>query len=182
MNHNLLKGMNLLLIGMMGVGKTTVGQLLAQQLGYHFLDTDTLIEKVARKTIVEIFATEGEDSFRDLESQVLRELCAFTRTVIATGGGIILRRQNWSYLQHGLIIWLDAPIELLVKRLLDDRSRPLLQETDLRLKLTNLLEQRRPLYAQADLQIVIQDRQTPEEIMTGIMEQIPTVLKPRVST
>ncbi|MGK7872761.1 MAG: shikimate kinase [Xenococcaceae cyanobacterium] len=172
-----LLGTNIFCIGMMGAGKTTVGKLLAQQLGYRFFDTDVLIEQVAGQTINEIFATEGEESFRELEGKVLQELSAYTRSAIATGGGIVLRQKNWSYLHHGLIVWLDAPVEVLMKRLAEDTARPLLQEADLALKLTSLLEHRRPLYAQADLHIFIEDSQTPEQISSRVIEMIPTVLK-----
>lgn len=175
--NDLLKGLNVFLIGMMGAGKTTVGQLLAQQLGYRFFDTDVLIERVAASTISEIFATEGEESFRGLETQVLEELSAYTRSAIATGGGIVLRQKNWSYLHHGLIVWLDAPLEVLIRRLAEDRTRPLLQEADPTLKLKSLLEHRRPLYAQADLHIQIEISQTPEQIVSQVIELIPTVLK-----
>jgi shikimate kinase len=176
--NNLLQGVNVFLIGMMGTGKTTVGQVLARQLSYNFLDTDALIEQIKGQTVREIFAGEGEENFREIESQVLAELSAYTRNVVATGGGIILRRKNWSYLHHGLIIWLDAPVDLLIKRLAEDTTRPLLQETDLKLKLTTLLEQRRNFYAEADLQITIQKNQTPEQIVEQIISKIPTVLKP----
>jgi shikimate kinase len=170
-----LQGINIYLIGMMGVGKSTVGKLLAEKLGYRFFDTDTLIERVAQKTIPDIFATEGEASFRQLESQVLNELSAYTRSAIATGGGIVQKPMNWSYLRHGLIIWLDADLELLNKRLEGDDSRPLAS------KLESLLETRRPLYDQADLHIRIQPEQTPEEIVREILTQIPTVLKPQAA-
>ena len=175
--NNLLQGVNIFLIGMMGTGKTTVGNLLARKLGYRFFDTDILIEKVAGQTINQIFATEGEESFRDLESKVLGELSTYTRSAIATGGGIVLRTKNWSYLHHGLIIWLDTPVELLTKRLTEDTTRPLLKETDLNSKLTSLLEHRRSLYAQADLHIEIKIEQTPEHIASEVIEMIPTILK-----
>lgn len=162
---------------MMGSGKTTVGQLLAQKLGYRFFDTDVLIERVAGKTINEIFATEGEGYFRELEAQVLQQISAYTQSAIATGGGIILQQLNWSYLQQGLIIWLDAPVELLTQRLAEDNTRPLLKETDLKSKLSNLLAQRRSRYAQADLHIVLTPQQTPEDIVENIIKQIPSVLK-----
>ena len=171
-----LQGLSVFLIGMMGTGKTTVGQLLAQKLGYRFFDSDDLIEKVANQSINEIFASQGEDSFRELETQVLTQLSAYTRSVFATGGGIILSQKNWSYLHQGLIIWLDAPVEVLVKRLADDTSRPLLQD-DLAATLTSLLEQRRSRYAQADLHIPIEASQTPHQIVSQIIEKIPTVLK-----
>ncbi|MEA5510893.1 shikimate kinase [Crocosphaera sp. UHCC 0190] len=178
--QQLLQGVNIFLIGMMGTGKTTVGQVLAKRLSYRFFDTDVLIERVTQQTINDIFATEGEEAFRDIESQVLAELAAYTKSIIATGGGIILQQKNWSYLHHGLIIWLDSPVDLLIKRLAEDTTRPLLKATDLNLKLEFLLEQRRSLYAQSDLHIRINDQQTPDDIVTQILAMIPTVIKPKL--
>ncbi|AFY76832.1 shikimate kinase [Pleurocapsa sp. PCC 7327] len=178
---NLLQGVSVFLVGIMGTGKTTVGQILAQQLGYRFFDTDVLIERVAGQTINEIFARQGEERFRELETQVLAELSAYTKSVIATGGGIVMRPINWSYLHHGLIVWLDAPVELLRKRLAEDTTRPLLQAIDRAKKLSSLLEIRRPLYQQADLQIAIAQNQTPEQITAKLIEQIPTVLKSKAT-
>ena len=172
-----LQGINLYLIGMMGAGKTTAGQLIAKHLGYGFLDTDQVIVQVAGKSINQIFAESGEAAFRQLESQVLSGVCAHTKLTIATGGGIIMSSINWSYLHHGLTVWLDAPPELLYKRLLDDSSRPLLKDADPLGKLRSLLEQRRPLYAQADLRITIDEEKTPAEIAQQVIELIPTVLK-----
>lgn len=172
-----LQGLNVFLIGMMGAGKTTVGALLASQLGYYFFDTDVLIEKVAGKTINEIFAQDGEDNFRELESRVLSELSAHTKLTIATGGGIVLRRFNWSYLHHGLIVWLDAPVELLVNRLQNDKTRPLLQKHNPAQELQKLLDQRQSLYAEADLRIPVKANDTSEQITSRIISAIPTVLK-----
>lgn len=175
--------MNVFLIGMMGTGKTTVGQLLAAQLGYRFFDTDILIERVAGTTINEIFATRGESYFRTLESQVLEQVCAYTRSAIATGGGIVLKPGNWGHLRHGLIVWLDAPVEILVQRLQEDESRPLLKDRDLSEKLSTLLAERRSLYAQADLRIAIANpEQTPKEITAEILDRIPSVLKKGVGS
>ena len=173
----MLKGMSVFLIGMMGVGKTTVGKNLARQLGYRFCDTDVLIETVANQTISNIFATAGEASFRELESQVLSEVSPYTKTVIATGGGIVLKQMNWSYLRHGLIVWLDADVDLLLERLKEDSTRPLLQEVDPEAKLKSLLEERTHLYSQADLHICLKAEQTPEAIAQQIVSEIPTVLK-----
>ena len=173
----MLKGMSVFLIGMMGVGKTTVGKNLARQLGYRFCDTDVLIETVANQTISNIFATAGEASFRELESQVLSEVSAYTKTVIATGGGIVLKQMNWSYLRHGLIVWLDADVDLLLERLKEDSTRPLLQEVDPEAKLKSLLEERTHLYSQADLHICLKAEQTPEAIAQQIVSEIPTILK-----
>ncbi|WP_071188616.1 shikimate kinase [Trichormus sp. NMC-1] len=174
---NLLKGVNLYLIGMMGVGKTTVGRLLAQQLGYGFLDTDDVIVKAAKKSINEIFADEGEAAFRQLESEILAQVCAYTKLTIATGGGIVLKRENWGYLRHGLIVWLDVPVEILLHRLAEDQTRPLLQDSHPEDKLRSLLEQRQSLYSQADLHITITESETPEQIATRILEVIPSILK-----
>ena len=183
-NQNLrdrLKGINVYLIGMMGAGKTSVGRLLAQHLDYRFFDTDAVIEQVAKKSINDIFASDGEESFRKLESQVLSELSAYTKLAIATGGGIILKRENWSYLQHGLVIWLDVPVEILIARLQHDTTRPLLKNADMATEFPKRFEQRKPLYAQADLHIPVRKGQTPEEIATQVIEAIPTVLKPELS-
>ena len=174
----MLKGVNLYLIGMMGAGKTSVGRELAQKLNYRFFDIDDIIERVAGQTINEIFAGAGESAFRQIESQVLAELSAYTNLAIATGGGIVLRRENWSYLHHGLVVWLDVPVEILISRLADDSTRPLLKDSDPALKLQTLLDQRQSLYAQADLRITVSDGETPEQVATRVMEQIPTVLKP----
>lgn len=173
----MLKGLNLYLVGMMGVGKTTVGRELATRLGYQFFDTDTLVEQVAGKTINEIFTQDGESIFRQIETQVIAELSTYTRKAIATGGGIVLRRENWSYLHHGLIVWLDAPVELLISRLQNDTTRPLLKNPDPAGELQKLLEQRQRLYAQADLKISVSTDETPEEIATRVIEAIPSVLK-----
>jgi shikimate kinase len=172
----ILKGLSIYLIGMMGSGKTTVGQVLAQQLGYRFFDTDVLIERVTNQTINQIFANDGEERFRKIETQVLAQLSAYTKSVVATGGGIVLKQQNWSYLRQGLVIWLDASVDVLMQRLAKDDTRPLLKESDLKQKLVSLLEQRQLLYAEADLRIVIEITQTPEEIVSQIEHKIPTVV------
>ncbi|WP_373526180.1 shikimate kinase [Nostoc sp.] len=178
---SLLRGVNLYLIGMMGVGKTTVGRLLAKELSYGFVDTDNVIAQATGKSINELFAQVGETGFRQLESDVLAQVCAFTKLTIATGGGIVLRRENWGYLHHGLIVWLDAPVELIYSRLVEDTTRPLLQDADLKGRLRSLLEERTPLYSQADLQITLQEGETPEDIAKRIFEAIPSVLKTQVS-
>ncbi|MEM7714178.1 MAG: shikimate kinase [Cyanobacteria bacterium P01_A01_bin.68] len=175
--NNLLQGINLYLVGMMGAGKTTVGRLLASELGYGFVDTDEVITASAKKSINNIFAEEGEAEFRQLESDVLSQVSAYTKLAVATGGGIILKRENWSYLHHGLIVWLDATPELLYNRLKEDTTRPLLQDSNPLLKITNILKERESLYSLADLRITLQERETPEEIAKRVMKQIPSVLK-----
>lgn len=175
-----LNGVNIYLIGMMGAGKSTVGQDLSRKLGYKFLDTDDLIKKVAGQSISDIFAKEGEEKFRDLESQVLSQICAYKQLVIATGGGIVLRSMNWSYLRHGIIIWLNVPVEALYQRLKGDTTRPLLQHPDPLGQLQNILEQRQTLYGQGDLEIQVNINDQSEEVAAKIIEKIPSILKPQI--
>lgn len=178
---NPLQGVSVYLIGMMGAGKSTVGKQLAAQLGYQFFDTDTVIEQLAQQPISQIFATSGEPAFRELETQVLAELSTYKKLVIATGGGIVLNRMNWSYLQHGLVVWLDVPVEQLYDRLKQDTTRPLLQVADPQQHLQTLLNQRRSLYAQADITLTGQGDETPEQVAQQILDLIPTVIKPELS-
>ena len=172
-----LAGLNIYLIGLMGAGKTTVGRELARALDYRFFDSDELIERVAQQTISEIFAHQGDAAFRDLETQVLQQLSACARSVIATGGGMVLRQQNWGYLQSGLTVWLDAPVELLVQRLADDQSRPLLATEDRAATLHRLLQERRSRYAEADLTLSVTTAQTPVAIAQNLLAKIPSILK-----
>lgn len=176
-NADLLQGLNIYLVGLMGVGKTSVGETIAQQINYRFFDTDQLITRIQGKPITDIFAQEGETYFRDLETQVLQELSACSRSVIATGGGIILKKKNWSFLQQGLVVWLDANVDLIMERLANDQSRPLLQTDDPRQTLEDLWFKRRSTYAQADLQVIIKPEQSPMEVAIELFAQIPSVIK-----
>jgi len=175
-----LKGINLYLIGMMGVGKSTVGQLVAQSLGYQFFDTDAVIEQVAGQPIPSLFTEMGEVGFRDLERRVLAELSTYTRLAIATGGGIVLRRENWGYLRHGVIVWLDVPIEQLQQRLESDTTRPLLQGGDLATRLQTLWSQRRSLYAQADVHVGYEQGESPAQVAARVLDQVQQVIQPEI--
>ncbi len=172
-----LQGLNIYIIGMMGSGKSTVGPLLAKHLGYSFLDTDTTIEKLVGQSVTEIFQTVGETEFRQIETQVLAEVSAHLRLVVATGGGIAIERENWNHLHQGLVIWLDPHVEILVERLQGDTTRPLLASADLSSKLTAILLERRHRYSEADIQVSIDRNLTAEEIIDRILAAIPTVLK-----
>ena len=174
MMSNLLKGLNIYLIGMMGSGKTTVSRYLAQSLNYRLIDTDQTIEAIAKMPIANIFEQQGEAYFRELETKVLAELSVYTRSVVSTGGGIITQPINWSYLRQGLVIWLDVELEILQERVAKDDTRPLANQ------LESLLESRRPLYAQADLHITTKLEQSASEISAQIIETIPSVLKTQV--
>jgi shikimate kinase len=174
-----LQGLNIYLIGMMGAGKSTISRLLAERLEYKFIDTDRSIEKIARQSVTEIFQTAGEVEFRQLETQVLAEISAYTRLVVATGGGIAIKLENWNHLQQGLVIWLDTSVDVLTNRLKDDTTRPLLNTapSELHAKLTQILAERRDRYAAADLQIPITAHVPPNEVVDRILLAIPTVLK-----
>jgi shikimate kinase len=175
----LLKGVNLYLIGMMGCGKTTIGKLLAKKLGYYFFDTDDLIVKASSRSISDIFEKEGEDAFRELETQVLSEISAYKNLVIATGGGIVIRRKNWSYLHHGVILWLDVPVAELYYRLKEDNTRPLLQDPDPLEKLKTIWQSRESLYKQADVRLNINQGETPEMSAQSAIVEIEKILKPK---
>lgn len=173
-----LKGVNLYLIGMMGSGKTTLGRIVAKQLGYRFFDTDVLVEQAAGRSVTEIFAESGEATFRQLETQVLGRLSTYTRLAIATGGGTVLAQKNWSYLHYGVVVWLDAPLDLLYTRLQGSTTRPLLQQDDLQQKLQTLLEQRQHLYAQADVHILIRPEESAHRAAMRVLETVRQALKP----
>lgn len=177
MTSNGLQGLNLYLIGMMGVGKTTVGKALATKFQYRFIDTDDVIIQAAGKSINDIFSQDGEAAFRAVERDVLAQISSYTQMVVATGGGIVMYRENWSKMHYGLTVWLDAPVELLIERIAEDTTRPLLRDPNPKAKLRSLLQTREPMYAQADLRIPISKNDTPDQIAERILTTIPTVLK-----
>jgi shikimate kinase len=172
-----LKGVNLYLIGMMGAGKTSTGKLLAQSLGYRFFDTDAVIEKIAGQSVSQIFTEVGEAEFRRWETQVLSELSAYTNLAIATGGGIVINPMNWSYLHHGLVIWLNVPVHLLTQRLDQTRNRPLLQVANRQQQIIDLFEQRQKLYAQADIKVTVTANQNSSQVAERVLEAIADTLK-----
>lgn len=170
-----LKKTNLYLVGMMGAGKTTVGRKLAKRLGYRFLDTDALIEQTAGQPITDLFAQTGEAAFRALETQVLAQVSAHTQLVVATGGGIVTQSMNWSHLRHGVVIWLDVPVPVLVSRLSGDTSRPLLKDADITTKLEALLAERGDRYALADIRIAYEGRsigKTCDRILSTLQQRL----------
>jgi shikimate kinase len=172
-----LQGLNVYLIGMMGAGKSAVGRPLAEALGYRFLDADDALEQVAGRTIPEIFATDGEAGFRELETAVLGQIAGWHSLVVATGGGVVTKPENWGHMRQGVVVWLDAPAPLLLQRLrADSTPRPLLQEGDPGARLGELLAQRQPLYAQADLR-VRQAGASPAQVAQQVLTDLPAILK-----
>ena len=172
-----LGGRSLYLVGMMGSGKTSTGRPLAERLGYGFVDADAVIEQAAGCSIPEIFDRDGEAGFRGLESQVLSAISQRHSLVVATGGGVVTQPENWGVLHSGIVIWLDVVPDQLLQRLKADRTvRPLLKTADPEAVLDQLLNERRPLYAEADLTVVIND-ETPDVVADGILQLLPSLLK-----
>ena len=172
-----LSGRSLYLVGMMGSGKTSTGRPLAERLGYGFVDADAVIEQAAGCSIPEIFDRDGEAGFRGLESQVLSAISQRHSLVVATGGGVVTQPENWGVLHSGIVIWLDVVPDQLLQRLKADRTvRPLLKTADPEAVLDQLLNERRPLYGEADLTVVIND-ETPDVVADGILQLLPSLLK-----
>lgn len=144
---------NLILIGPMGAGKTSIGRRLASLLDLNFVDADYRLEEVTGVAVPLIFECEGEAGFRQRESQLIAELCQGKNQLIATGGGAVLSPENRRQLQtHGFVVYLQVTVEQQLERLSRDRSRPLLAGGDKREKLLSLSEIRHPLYLEiADL-------------------------------
>ena len=143
---------NIALIGFMGTGKSSVGQLVAAHLHFTFLDTDHVIEARAGKSISEIFAQQGEQIFRELERKIVGELVTRKRTVISTGGGLPANPDNLASLKtHSLVVCLWASPEKIWERVRTQTHRPLLNEPDPLAKIRSLLEEREPYYRQADV-------------------------------
>ena len=148
----------LVLVGMMGAGKTSVGRRLANMLAVPFRDADAEIELAAGCTINEIFERYGEPAFRDVERKVIARLLGEPPHILATGGGAFMDEGTRARIKENAIsIWLKAPIELLLERVLRKDTRPLLRNTDRRSALERLLKEREPTYAQADITIQSDD-------------------------
>ena len=163
---------NIVMVGLMGSGKTTVGRIVAQMLGFHLVDMDALIASAAGCSIPEIFEKEGEVGFRQRESSVLRKLLGTRGAVISTGGGVVTQDRNLPLLHHlGFVVWLEASPDLLAKRTGHNNDRPLLNgEEDPKAKLERLLRERAPFYkGLADLRIQTDDL-SQEESAYGVAE------------
>ena len=144
----------LVLVGMMGAGKTSVGRRLAHVLGVPFRDADAEIELAAGCTVNEIFEVFGEPAFRAGERKVIARLLGEPPHILATGGGAFMDEETRIRIKQSAIsIWLKAPIELLLERVIRKDTRPLLRNTDRRAALERLLREREPIYAQADITI-----------------------------
>jgi len=145
---------NIVLVGFMGCGKTTIGRKLAVRLGYRFLDTDHQSEQEQGCRVTTLFRERGEAYFRQLETDLLRRLMTITNTVISTGGGILTTPGNLELIRRiGRSVYLKADVKDIVERVSRNNKRPLLQTGDPLQTILALLEQRHPLYQQADCTI-----------------------------
>lgn len=169
---------NIILIGFMGSGKTSVGKRLAKLLDYAFVDTDQLIEEREKMTISDIFAEKGEMYFRKLETDTIANMAQnYHKTIISSGGGLPLRECNAKILQTlGFVIMLDVSKETVLKRLHGDTTRPLLQGDHVEEKVEELLTYREPLYEMAaHMKVPVNDR-TVQEIAEEIIRNYHTVV------
>ena len=171
------RGSNLVLSGFMGTGKTSVGRRLAARLGFEFVDLDELIEAEAGLPIREIFAARGEAAFRALEREMVARMAARRRSVIAVGGGAIVDPGNLAALRKiGVLIALCAAPEVILSRVGGGEERPMLWGPDTRQRILQLLAERAPAYAQADLQVDTSSRSV-DEVVEHILTLLPDDLR-----
>ncbi|MGA8863800.1 MAG: shikimate kinase [Gallionella sp.] len=172
-NSRKLVSGNLILVGMMGSGKTTMGRALAKHLGKDFVDSDEEIVKRTGVTVPHIFDVEGEAGFRQRETTAIRELTGRCNMVLATGGGAVLDGHNRTMLQqNGIVIYLKANAHDLWQRTRHDRNRPLLQTDNPYARLVELFQQRDPLYRQVSDIIVQSGKQSAHALMLRLVDEI----------
>lgn len=161
-----LAGRPLVLVGMMGAGKTTVGRRLAARLNRQFLDSDEEIEKAAQMTIPEIFEQRGEPEFRAGETRVIARVLKDKGVVLATGGGAFVNADTRALVKaEALSIWLKAEVDILFERVSRRSNRPLLKTANPRATLEKLIEDRYPIYAEADVTVISRD--VPQDVVAG---------------
>lgn len=157
------------LVGFMASGKSTIGPLLAKQKGCAFLDLDTLIEEEQKMTILEIFESKGEAFFRDLESHHLVQTRKLSPSVIALGGGTLVRQSNRDFVGlNGVTVWLQIPLRLAEERIKKVEDRPLARDPQ---SFQSLFHEREPYYRLSDIQVSAQGK-TPSQICTEIQEKL----------
>ncbi len=163
---------NIYLVGLMGAGKTTIGKVLARRLSFAFIDSDLEIAQRTGVSLPTIFEIEGEEGFRKREAQVVAEIAALDKHVVATGGGVVLFRENREKLRDsGLVIYLNVPLHTLYERTRHDKNRPLLQVKDPLQKLKELHVQRDPLYREVADIVVSGSRIAAQTILPLIAQQ-----------
>ena len=161
-----LAGKPLVLVGMMGAGKTTVGRRLAARLNRQFLDSDEEIEKAAQMSIPEIFEQRGEPEFRAGETRVIARVLKDGGIVLATGGGAFVNQETRALVKgEAISIWLKAEADILFERVSRRSNRPLLKTANPRATLEKLIEDRYPIYAEADVTVISRD--VPQDVVAG---------------
>ena len=164
---------NIFLIGPMGAGKSTIGRRLASVLDKEFVDADHALEQRTGVDIPLIFELEGEAGFRKRESELLARLVMRENVVLATGGGVVLSARNRANLaEHGFVIYLDAPIDLLVARVARDRHRPLMQTSDPKATMQELMRIRDPLYRESADMVVRSTHRSSRFVVREILQRI----------
>jgi shikimate kinase len=164
--------MNITLIGFMGTGKTTVGKGVAEQLGMTFVDMDDVIEAREGRKISDIFETDGEPYFRQLERHLVLELSGKNNQVIATGGGVVLNPDNIrDYTMSGIVVCLTATPEVILERVAKESHRPLLEGDEKMNKILGILESRKDLYAAIPHQVDTTEL-SPDEVMARIITMV----------
>ncbi|SCW88551.1 shikimate kinase [Rhizobium mongolense subsp. loessense] len=165
---------NLILVGLMGAGKSSVGRIVAHQLGVPFIDSDVEIERVSRMTISELFAAYGEDEFRALETRVMKRLLKNGPRVVSTGGGAFINDRTRKHIKKsGLSVWLKADLDVLWERVSKRDTRPLLKTENPRQTLENLMNARYPIYAEADITVLSRDVRKEvmaDEVLKAVIE------------
>lgn len=161
---------NIILIGYMGAGKSTVGKKLAKVRAYEFIDTDQWIEKQENRSIPEIFAKEGEEYFRCLETECIRRLLKEEKgKVISVGGGLPVREENRELLkQLGTVIYLKATPETIYERVKEDTNRPLLQTENPKERIRTMMEEREPFYQQASHIVLSVEEKSVDQLISEI--------------
>lgn len=164
---------NLVLIGFMGSGKTTIGYRLARTLGWRFIDTDTEIEKLTGLTITQLFIKHGEIRFRSEEALTVKKVAKLDRTVIATGGGVPLNKENVRLLKNsGILIWLKASPEIVLERIGHSRNRPLLRANPTLDDIQKLFRKREEYYSAAADIVIETGGKTHEQVVEEILAQV----------
>lgn len=167
-----LAGRSIVLVGMMGAGKTVVGRRVAARLALPFVDSDHEIEACAQMTIPEIFERHGEAYFRDREYRVVNRLIGDAQSVLATGGGSFIHPATRAAVKdHCLSVWLKADFDVLMRRVRKRQNRPLLQTPDPEGTLRRLMDLRYPIYAEADLTVISRDG-PPEAVVEAVLAAI----------
>ncbi|EJB05259.1 shikimate kinase [Rhizobium leguminosarum bv. trifolii WSM597] len=165
---------NLILVGLMGAGKSAVGRIVASQLGIPFIDSDHEIERVSRMTIPELFAAYGEDEFRALETRVMKRLLKGGPRVVSTGGGAFINERTRRHIiKGGVSVWLKADLDVLWERVNKRDNRPLLKTENPKQTLEGLMNARYPIYAQADLTVLSRDVRKEimaDEVLKAVIE------------